>query len=72
MALFAGKTADLLKQAEDGSGDESGVVLIGEQILEEGVLVLLLFDVLGDGVLPIAAEHRVCLARTGLPIRKYC
>lgn len=72
VALLAGEVFDLLEEAEDGPGDESGVVFIGEQVLEEGVLVLLLLDVLGDRVLPVAAEHRVRLARTGLPVREYC
>lgn len=61
MALLAGKVADLFEEAEDGPGDEPGVVLVREQILEKGVLVLLLLDVLRDGVLPIAAEHGVGL-----------
>lgn len=72
MALLAGEVADFFKETEDSPGDEAGVVLVGEQILEEGVLVLLLLDVLRDGVLPVAAEHGVGLARAGLPIREYC
>jgi hypothetical protein len=72
MALLAGEVADLLEQTEDGPGDEARVVLVREKILEEGVLVLLLLDVLRDGVLPVAAEHGVGLARAGLPICEYC
>lgn len=72
MALLACEVADLFEETEDGPGDEAGVVLVGEQILEEGVLVLLLFDVLRDGVLPVATKHGVGLARAGLPIREYC
>ena len=61
---------DFLEKGEDGPGDDACVVLVGDEVLEKGVLVLLLLEVLGDGVLPVAPEHRVRLARPCLPVRE--
>ena len=71
MPLLARVGLDLLEEPEDRAGDEACVILIGEQVLEEGILVLLL-AVLRDGVLPVTPEHRVGLPRTRLPIRENC
>lgn len=62
LSLLALELFDFLKKLIDRPGDEARVVLIGDEIFEKSVLVLLRFDMFGDGVLPVAAEHGVGLA----------
>lgn len=61
MPFLARVILDLFEQPKNSSRDEPSVVFIGEKILEEGILMLLL-GVFRDCVLPVTAEHRIGLA----------
>lgn len=66
------EVSDLFKQLINCSGDESGIVLIRNQILEESILMLLGFYVLGNCILPVTTEHGVCLSRACLSVCENC
>lgn len=62
---------DLLKEFEDGSGDESCIVLIRLQVFKEGVLLLFGFGIFRNCIFPVAAEHGVGLSGARLAIREH-
>lgn len=64
LPVIAGVLTDLVEKPVDGSWDESSEVLILSDVIEVGALrvVVLLFGLFVDAVLPVAAEHRVGFA----------
>jgi hypothetical protein len=62
---------DIVEELVDGSRDDACEVLVSGEVLEKGVLlflVLVVLEVLGDVLLPIAAEHGVGFSRARLAI----
>ncbi len=62
--MIARVLADFIEETVDSSWDETSEILILSDIVEVGALsvVVLLFRLLVDAVLPVAAEHRVGFA----------
>jgi hypothetical protein len=64
LSMITGVLADLIEQAVDCSWDESSEVLILSDVVKVGTLrvVVLLFGLFVDAVLPVATEHCVGFA----------